>query len=118
MTWLILGIGLLAGIFGGVFGVGGGVVIVPMLVLLARMNPKVAAGTSLATFVLPVALLGAIGHWRAGNVNIRASLLLAAGVFLGGWIGSQISVGLSELALKRAFAVVLVLVATRLWMTA
>jgi len=114
---MYLTIGLIAGVFSGVFGVGGGVVIVPLLVLVARMTQKMATGTSIAVFVLPVVILGAITHWRAGNVNVKASLLIAAGLVLGSLLGAKLSLGMSDIALKRAFAVVLVAVAARLWMT-
>jgi hypothetical protein len=115
---LFVAIGLVAGIVSGVFGIGGGVVIVPLLVLLAKMNQKVATGTSIVIFMLPVVILGALAHWRAGNVNLKASALIAAGLFLGAWVGAQISLGTSDTVLRRAFAVLLVAVAARLWMTA
>lgn len=118
MNLLFVAIGLVAGIVSGVFGIGGGVVIVPLLVLLAKMNQKVATGTSIVIFMLPVVILGALAHWRAGNVNLKASALIAAGLFLGAWVGAQISLGTSDTVLRRAFAVLLVAVAARLWMTA
>lgn len=119
MTELIfVAIGLVAGVFSGVFGIGGGVVIVPLLVFAAKFSQKVATGTSLAVFVLPVAILGALAHYRAGNVNVKVSLLVAAGLVVGAWIGAQISLGMSDTLLKRAFAVLLVGVAARLWITA
>ena len=114
---MYLTIGLIAGVFSGVFGVGGGVVIVPLLVLAARMTQKMATGTSIAVFVLPVVILGAMTHWRAGNLNVKASLLIAAGLVVGSLLGAKLSIGMSDLVLKRAFAVVLVAVAARLWMT-
>lgn len=115
---LFVAIGLIAGVFSGVFGIGGGVVIVPLLVFVAKLSQKAATGTSLAVFVLPVAFLGAMAHWRAGNVQLRASLLIAAGLVVGSWLGAQISLGMSDVALRRAFAILLVAVAGRLWMTA
>jgi uncharacterized membrane protein YfcA len=108
-------IGLVAGVFSGVFGVGGGVIIIPLLVLAAKMSHKAATGTSLAVFVLPVVLLGAMSHWRAGNVNVKASLIIAGSLFVGSFFGAQISLGMSDAMLKRAFAVMLVAVAGRLW---
>ena len=118
MTLVFLAIGLAAGLCSGVFGIGGGIVIVPMLVFFAKFPQKLATGTSLGVFLLPVALLGALSYWRAGNVNVRGSLLVAAGLFVGSFIGAQLSLGVSDVALRRAFAVLLVLVAGRMWMTA
>ena len=118
MNLVYLAIGLVAGICSGVFGIGGGIVIVPLLVLLAHMPQKIATGTSIGVFLLPVAALGAIAHWRAGNVNVRASLLIAAGLFVGSYIGAVMSIGMADASLKRAFAVLLVVAAGRLWFTA
>ena len=117
-TVVLLLIGLAAGICSGVFGIGGGIVIVPMLVFFAKFPQKLATGTSLGVFLLPVALLGALSYWRAGTVNVRASLLIAAGLFVGSFLGAQLSLGMADAILKRGFAVLLVLVAARLWMTA
>lgn len=118
VTFVFLLIGLAAGICSGVFGIGGGIVIVPMLVFFAKFPQKLATGTSLGVFLLPVALLGALSYWRGGNVNVRASLLIAAGLFIGSFLGAQLSLGMADATLKRGFAVLLVLVAGRMWMTA
>jgi uncharacterized membrane protein YfcA len=118
VTLTLLAIGLVAGVLSGIFGIGGGIIIVPLLVFMAKFSQKMSTGTSIAVFVLPVAILGAIAHYRAGNVNVKASLLIAAGLFVGSWLGAQISLGMSDAVLKRAFAILLVAVAARLWMTA
>lgn len=118
MIVTFVAIGLVAGILSGIFGIGGGIIIVPLLVFVAKFSQKMATGTSIAVFVLPVAILGAYAHYRAGNVNLKASLLIAAGLFLGSFLGAQVSLGMNDTVLKRAFAVLLAAVATRLWMTA
>jgi uncharacterized membrane protein YfcA len=118
VTFVFLLIGLAAGICSGVFGIGGGIVIVPMLVFFAKFPQKLATGTSLGVFLLPVAALGALSYWRAGNVNVKGSLLVAAGLFVGSFLGAQLSLGMGDATLKRALAVLLVVVAGRLWMTA
>jgi hypothetical protein len=71
-------IGLVAGGLSGLFGVGGGILIVPALVLLADFPHKTALGTSLGALLLPVGLLGAYTYWQHGNLEIRTSLLLAS----------------------------------------
>lgn len=116
MTNLIfLGIGLGAGILAGIFGIGGGIIIVPALVLLAKFGPQQAAGTSLAVFLLPVGLLGAMAYYKEGHVRVVPALLIALGVFIGGYLGARVSLQLSPLTLKRSFAVLLVTVAARMW---
>ena len=112
---VFLGIGLFAGVLSGVFGIGGGVVIVPALIVLAGFVPLTATGTSLAALLLPVGALGAWEYYRKGHLNIPAALMIAAGLFLGAWIGAKIAQQLSPVQLKRAFAVFLVLVAARMW---
>jgi uncharacterized membrane protein YfcA len=113
LTFLL--IGLTAGVLSGLFGIGGGVVIVPALILLAKMQPHMAIGTSLGALLLPVGALGAITYYRSGNVDVRASLLLAGGVFVGALFGAVIAHGVAPLTLRRMFAVFLVAMAVRLW---
>jgi uncharacterized membrane protein YfcA len=115
MQIIFLAIGLGAGVLSGLFGIGGGVVIVPALMLIARMPPVIATGTSLGALLLPVGALGAWTYYQNGNLNVRAALLVALGLFLGVWFGAQIAQHLSPVQLKRIFAVFLVLVATRVW---
>ena len=115
MTMLYILIGVGAGVLAGLFGIGGGVVIVPALLYFARMTPLVATGTSLGALLLPVGALGAWEYYRNGNLDVRASLLLAVGLFLGAFFGAKFAQTLTPIQLKRAFAVFLVLVAVRVW---
>ena len=112
---IFIGIGLVAGVLSGVFGIGGGVVIVPSLILLAGLAPITATGTSLAALLLPVGALGAWEYYRKGHLNIGAALWIALGLFIGVWFGARLAQHLSAIQLKRGFAVFLVLVAGRIW---
>ena len=112
---LFLLVGLGAGVLSGLFGVGGGVLIVPALVFLVGMGAHAAVGTSLGALLLPVGLLGALAYYRTGNLDLRASLLIAAGLFIGAWFGARLALSLSPVNLTRAFAVFLALVAVRMW---
>ena len=69
-----LAIGVIAGLLSGLFGIGGGVVIVPALSLVAGMKPEMATGTSLASLLLPVGVLGAWHYYQHGYVEIRPAL--------------------------------------------
>lgn len=115
MTPTLLLIGLGAGVLSGLFGIGGGIVIVPALVVLARLPQQTATGTSLGALLLPVGLLGAWAYWRAGHLDVRAASLLALGLFVGAWAGARLALAASGPALTRAFAVFLVLVAGKLF---
>jgi uncharacterized membrane protein YfcA len=112
---LFLLIGLVAGVLAGLFGIGGGVVIVPALILLARQQPQAATGTSLAALLLPVGALGAWQYWRHGAVDLRAALFVALGLLVGAWAGAALGLGLPPRALQRGFAAFLVLVAAQMW---
>jgi uncharacterized membrane protein YfcA len=116
MTWLLfVAIGVGAGILSGLFGIGGGIVIVPSLVLLGGFAQKTAVGTSLGSMLLPVGILGAMAYYRAGHLDVRASALIGAGLFVGALLGSTVGLAASGPTLKRAFAVFLVLVAAKLF---
>jgi len=95
--WLIL-VGAAAGVFAGLFGIGGGIVIVPSLVLLAGFPLVEATGTSLAAILLPVGILGVLAYYRAKILDLRASALLAAGlltsVVVGAWLANTLPVDL------------------------
>ena len=116
MGWMVfLLIGLGAGVLSGLFGIGGGVVIVPALIFIARMQPQSAMGTSLTALLLPVGALGAWEYYRTGNLNLGAGLLVALGLFVGAGVGAKLSLQLSPAGLRRAFAVFLALIAVRMW---
>ena len=115
MTILYILIGLGGGVLSGLFGIGGGVVIVPALMLVARMSSITATGTSLGALLLPVGALGAWAYYKNGHLDVRAALLIAVGLFVGAYFGARLAMLLTEVQLKRAFAVFLVLVAIRVW---
>src|ERR1700738_3232554 len=115
---LFIAIGPAAGVPAGMFGIGGGIVIGPALILLAKFQPQTATGTSLGALLLPVGALGAWEYYRHGHVNVTASLLIALGIFVGAYFGARFAQGLDPTMAKRAFAVFLVLVAARVWFTA
>jgi uncharacterized membrane protein YfcA len=115
MTWVLVAlIGLVGGVVSGLFGVGGAIVIVPALMLLVKLPPHTASGTSLASLLLPVGLLGAIEYYRRGQVNIPYAVILSAGLFVGAFVGAHLAGEVSDVALKRAFGGLLLIVAGRL----
>ncbi|MGC8773802.1 MAG: sulfite exporter TauE/SafE family protein [Chlorobaculum sp.] len=119
MQYLILFItGIAAGLLSGMFGVGGGVIIVPALVFFFGMSQQTASATSLMALLLPVGLLGVYEYYQAGKItteHIWFGLIIALGLFVGAFFGAKLAIELSSDLLRRMFAVFLVLVAIRLW---
>ncbi|NLV55147.1 MAG: sulfite exporter TauE/SafE family protein [Acidimicrobiales bacterium] len=105
--------GLLAGFASGLFGVGGGVVIVPALGLLAGFPHKLATGTSL-TAIVPISIAGAVGYATAGEVDPTAALLITVGALAGAVVGTRWLASVDGRALQYGFAVLMVLTAVRL----
>jgi len=95
------------GVMGGMFGVGGGILLVPLLVLLFRYDQHTAQGTSLVALVPPTGLLALVNYWHAGQVDVKVGLLLMPGVFLGGILGSKIAQRLTAQGMRRVFATLL-----------
>ena len=111
---LLILIGLVAGGLSGLVGVGGGIIIVPALVLLMGFSQKHAQGTTLAMLAMPVGLLAAATYFKAGFVHVKASLLMALGFVVGGLIGAHFAIKLPEHTMARVFGGVLLLFAAKL----
>jgi len=107
------GIGLLAGVLSGLFGIGGGIVIVPLLVLVVGLTTTQAVGTSLAALLLPVGALGALEYWRGGFIDLRFAAILALGLLLGAYLGARLGISLPVEVVQRGFGVLLVIVGIR-----
>ncbi len=110
----LLALGLAAGVFSGMFGVGGGLVIVPALMIIFKMKELDALGTSLAALVPPVGLLGAAEYWRGGHIHVRPAAIIAIGLFIGAYFGARIITSLSPEAIRRIYAGFLLVVAARM----
>lgn len=108
-------LGLLAGYLSGLVGIGGGIVMVPVLVLLFGFTQHRAQGTTLALLIFPVGILGVLNYYKTGNVDIKTTLLLCVGFVLGSYLGSKTAITLSQDMLRKIFAVLLVAVAAKMF---
>lgn len=115
---LYLVLGGAAGVLSGLFGIGGGVIMVFGMVTLFKLPFTTATGTSLAAMLLPVGALGVWEYWRHGNLDFRAAALLAAGLFVGAWVGARMANDFAPASVQRAFAVFMMVMAVRMWVTA
>ena len=107
MIWIVTGV--LTGIIGGLFGIGGAAVLVPALVLFFGFSQQQAQGTSLMVLLPPIGILAALQYYRAGFVDIRVALLIAAGFLVGAFAGATVAVRIPGVLLQRGFGVLLVL---------
>jgi len=114
MAFLYILLGLFIGVLSGIVGLGGGIMIVPGLVYLFHMNQHKAQGTSLAALLAPVGALAFWEYYKAGNVDIKAGLLIGLGFLFGGYFGGLWAQQIPELALRRIFGTLLVMIGIRL----
>jgi uncharacterized membrane protein YfcA len=111
MNLIVILLGLGVGVLVGLLGIGGGVVLVPALVYLLRMDQHIAQGTSLLILLPPVGLGALREYWKRGQVDLRAGILCALGILVGGYIGGLIAVPIASRQLKGLFGCFLMLAA-------
>lgn len=117
-TTLVIGLvvlGLLAGYLSGLVGIGGGTIMVPVLVFFFGFTQHKAQGTTLALLMIPVGIFGVMNYHKTGNVDIKTALLLCCGFVLGSYLGSKTAISLSQDALRKIFAVLMFIVAIRMF---
>lgn len=106
-------VGVIAGVASGMFGIGGGVIIVPSLILFAGLQPVEAIGTSLAALLLPVSIFAVLAYHRAGLLDLRSAGLIAVGLLITSWVGAQVTLGLSADTLKQVYGGFLIVMSWR-----
>jgi uncharacterized membrane protein YfcA len=106
-------LGVVVGLFSALFGVGGGIIMVPVLVILAGFGQHMAQGISLAVMV-PTALVGGLGYWRGGNVNLLVAAAVCVGSIPAAHVGQRIAQNLPQATLRTLFALFMVGVAARI----
>lgn len=100
-------IGLSSGMLSGLVGVGGGIIIVPALVFFLGFSQHQAQGTSLGLLLLPVGILAVLNYYKQGHIDMRVIAIMSIAFVLGGWLGSKLSLVLSDVLIKRSFAIIL-----------
>lgn len=114
-SFLLALIGVIAGLLGGLFGLGGAIIIIPALVMILGYSQQMAQGTALIMMVLPVGALAAFQYYQKGFVDIKAALILAVFFFVGGYFGAKLATAIPQDILKKTFAVLLVGIAIKMW---
>jgi len=114
MIFFYLLLGLLVGVLSGIVGIGGGILIIPALVYFFHMNQHKAQGTSLAALLAPIGALAFWEYYKAGNVDLKAGLLIALGFLVGGYFGGHWAQHLPEVVLRRVFGTLLAIIGIEL----
>lgn len=114
MIVMLLVVGLAAGMLSGLVGVGGGIIIVPCLVLFLGFSQKMAQGTSLGILLLPIGILGAVQYYKQGYVDFKVVAIISVAFIFGSYFGSKIALSLSQENIKKVFAIVMMLVAVKM----
>jgi uncharacterized membrane protein YfcA len=109
-------IGILAGVLSGLVGVGGGIIMVPLLVMFFGFNQHQAQGTSLAVLAVPVTAVAVFNYYKEGQINIKYAAIIAAFFVVGSIFGSKLALTLDQKMLKKIFAVVLLVIAGKMLM--
>lgn len=110
----LLLIGAAAGLLSGFIGIGGGLLIVPALMYFVGLSQMAAQGTSLALMLPPIGALAVMNYWKAGEVDIRAAVVMVLAFMIGGHFGSKIALAMDPLKVRLAFGAVMLFVAVRM----
>lgn len=111
---ILLAIGVVTGVMAGMLGIGGAIIMIPALVFILGLTQQTAQGTSLAVMLPPIGIFAAYNYYKAGQVNIKFAIILAAAFIVGSYFGSKLALNIPQAALKKIFAVLLILVAVRM----
>ena len=112
--FILLVLGLVAGILSGMVGIGGGIVIVPALVYFLGFSQHNAQGTVLFMFLFPIGILGVFNYWQGGHVDWKTACIMGMTFFVGSFLGSKFSIALDAQTVKRIFGMVILLISLKM----
>jgi len=111
---ILIVIGIITGFMAGMLGIGGAIIMIPALIYFLGISQQTAQGTSLAVMLPPIGILAAYNYYKAGQVNIKFALILAAFFLVGSFFGSKLALNIPQAMLKKIFGVLLLLVAAKM----
>jgi uncharacterized membrane protein YfcA len=111
---ILIVIGIITGVMAGMLGVGGAIIMIPALVFFLGLSQQTAQGTSLAVMLPPIGIIAAYNYYKAGQVNLKFALILAAAFIIGSYFGSKIALNIPPHILKKIFGLLLLLVAAKM----
>ncbi|OJW82036.1 MAG: permease [Bacteroidetes bacterium 46-16] len=112
---ILIMIGLVAGILGGMIGLGGGIILIPAMVMFLAMDQRMAQGTTVAVMLPPIGLFAVINYYKAGYVNLKYALIIAAAFMIGGYLGSKVALSIPQVMMRKIFAGLLVIIAAKMF---
>ena len=112
---LLIIIGLVAGSLSGMVGLGGGIILIPALILIMKLDQQTAQGTSIAVMLPPIGLFAVYNYYKAGYVNMNYALVISAAFMIGGYFGSILALKLSPDVMRKIFSIILLLIAVRMF---
>ena len=112
---LLIIIGLVAGTLGGMVGLGGGIILIPALILIMKLDQQTAQGTSIAVMLPPIGLFAVYNYYKAGYVNMKYAFVIAMAFMVGGYFGSSLALKLSPDVMRKVFSVVLLVIAIKMF---
>ncbi|MBC7861525.1 MAG: sulfite exporter TauE/SafE family protein [Bacteroidia bacterium] len=111
---ILLAIGLVAGYMSGLVGIGGGLVIVPVLVYVLDYTQHKAQGTTLFMFLFPIGILGVMQYYKAGNVDWKAAAFISATFIIGNLLGSKTALSMDQATIKKVFGAIIILLGIKM----
>jgi uncharacterized membrane protein YfcA len=111
---ILLSIGLIAGFFSGLVGIGGGIIIVPVLVYFLHFTQQQAQGTTLFMFLFPIGILGVYNYYKAGYMDWKAAAFMGLTFLIGSFFGSKIAVSIDQQSVKKVFGIFVILVGIKM----
>jgi len=112
---ILVAIGLVAGTFSGILGIGGGLIMIPAMVYILKMPQHMAQGTSLAVMLPPITLMSCYVYYRSGHLNFWVITFVCIGFFIGSYFGGRIAVITPEVILRKSFAVFMMIMAIHMF---
>ncbi len=114
MLLILIAIGIITGIMAGMLGIGGAIIMIPALVFFMGFSQQMAQGTSLAVMLPPIGIIATYNYYKAGHVDMKVALILAACFLIGSYFGSKYALTLPQATLKKIFGILLLLVAAKM----
>ncbi|MES2762318.1 MAG: sulfite exporter TauE/SafE family protein [Bacteroidota bacterium] len=111
---ILLAVGLAAGFLSGMVGIGGGIIIVPVLVYFLGFTQHQAQGTTLFMFLLPIGILGVMNYHKAGHVDFKTAFIIATTFVAGSYFGSKVAISLDQKMVKQIFGAIIIILGAKM----